>query len=225
MSLFGNSEFRRNDLTEVLRLYSLIPVKALEATRLSLKLSVRSLIKKMNVERRTKRKPSGIWLGLILIVVVVFGFHFYFVSQQTRVLGVGEELMADDFGFTLESATWSKSIDNGGVSISRSGQFLTLKVLVSNHAKRVDFTFDPNQIIVESEDGRRFVRTTSSSQPDATENEKSVLSAGESQKFEITFDVPGDAKNLRMRVQFGGRAGEILDWLLYGERWFQIAPE
>ena len=178
----------------------------------------------MNIERPAKRKPSCIWLVLILIVAVVLGIRFYFVSQQTRVLGIGEELMADDFGFTLESATWSKSIDNSDVSISPSGQFLTLKVLVSNHAKRVDFTFDPNQIIVENEDGRRFVRTTTN-QPEATEDEKLVLSAGESREFEITFDVPADAKNLRMRVQFGGRAGEILDWLLYGDRWFQIAPE
>jgi hypothetical protein len=59
---------------------------------------------------------------------------------------------------------------------------------------------------------------------DAQGNAPTTLVAGESCDRKIVFDVPADSKNLQMKILFGGRVGEILDWMFYGERAFKINP-
>ncbi len=127
--------------------------------------------------------------------------------------------MVDDFGFTMTGQQWVSEIKDAEGMVEPNGKFLILTVHVANHAKRVDFTFDPNQIVVESDDGRRFLLShLGQAAQDPHGEQKTTLAAGDSCDRDIVFDIPTNANNLRMRVIFGGRFGEVLEWLFFGDR-------
>jgi hypothetical protein len=178
------------------------------------------------MEKNNRKKSGLVWIGWVigLVVLSAICLRFTLVGWKPVRIATGQELMVDDFGFTIESQRWSDEIPEADAIIKPDGVFLILSFAVFNHAKRVDFTFDPHQVVVEDNGGRRFrLSTDGQAAVDSMAESRSVLAAGQSCRRSLVFDIPDDAENLRARMLFGGRLSEIADWLIYGDRYFLLA--
>jgi hypothetical protein len=49
-----------------------------------------------------------------------------------------------------------------------------------------------------------------------------LLQAGESITIDNIFSMPADLENLRLRLAPGGWSGDLLQWLLFGRKEFQL---
>ncbi len=181
----------------------------------------------MNVQRESKPKQityRWFWY-LFLIGALLLIVRCGIVATQVQAIGMGQELMADDFGFTVVGMERLSQISQAGEVVKPSGQFAVINLQVANHAQRVDFHFDPSIVIMEDEIGQRY-RLAQGPQNLIDEYATSIntLAAGENCRRKIVFDIPMDVGHPKLRIAFGGRIGEIADWLLYGNRWLEI-PE
>lgn len=156
--------------------------------------------------------------GLLLARLVV-------VSTQTRAIGIGQEMMADDFGFTIVAVDHPDKIVAADKTSEPTGEYWVVDLQVANHAKRVGFRFDPSTVVLEDQMGNRYLIDPSAQEAiDLFGAATNTLAAGEVVRRKIVFDLPNDVREPRIRIVFGGRIGEVLDYLLYGNRWFEV-PE
>jgi hypothetical protein len=177
---------------------------------------------------RRRRASNLVWLATLAGLVVLAGvfYRVAIVGVPSRILNAGSEWMVDDFGFTLTGQRWSRQLEDSQGILRPAGRFLILNLHIANRARRVDFEFDPDLIVVDSDDGRRFAnsgRATATLSPGGRPT--TVLPPGGTCDREIAFDIPPDAGNLQMRIRFGARFGELLDWLFVGNRAFAIEAE
>jgi hypothetical protein len=127
---------------------------------------------------------------LVLGLVVVGGWMG--CVRHNRVAPQGEELLYDDFGFSVKGVQQSKTFGPPGRDLAAKGTFWIVDLQVANHAKRVGYKLDAHQVVIVDERGRMFTESGSPSR--ATE-----LPHGESCITRHVFDVPDDATILGSR--------------------------
>jgi hypothetical protein len=139
-------------------------------------------------------------LRTLLLIMIVLGLAavggWMGCVRHDRVAPPGEELLFDDFGFSVKG-------------VQQAGTLWTVDLQVANHARRVGYKLDSHQVEMVDEQGRRF--TEVGSPPRAAE-----LPHGETCITRHVFDVPDDAKEPRLKIRFGN-VGSTLDYVLLGD--------
>lgn len=122
--------------------------------------------------------------------------------RRDRVAPPGEELLFDDFGFSVKD-------------VRVQGRTWTVDLQVANHAKRVGYRLDTHQAVIVDEQGRSFA----ASNPPAS----GELPHGESRVTPLVFDLPDDARVPRLAIRFG-EIGSLLDYVLLGDWSLELRP-
>jgi hypothetical protein len=145
-----------------------------------------------------KVKTLGV-LALVVVLCAVFGWMA--CVRRDRVAAPGEELVFDDFGFSVQD-------------VKRNGTVWIVDLKVANHAQRVGYKLDNHQVVVVDEQGRTFTETKG---VDAGARAPvAELPHGESCITRLVFDVPEDAREPRLKIRFGN-VGSVLDFVLLGD--------
>ena len=168
-------------------------------------------------------------LGVLLgALTLVSGVAFL---RQDRLVNVGEEILYDDFGFTVQAVTKAKAVGSKERLVRAYGTFWVVDLEVENHARRVSYRMDSHVPRLVDEQGREIpVSGRGQSALDAQRNPElgndavkpSSLGPGDRLVTTLVFDVPDDAGNARLKLVFGGKVGEVLDYVFLGERRFAL---
>jgi uncharacterized protein DUF4352 len=164
--------------------------------------------------------------GVIVIFALVAAFAL--VNRHDQHAGLGEEIQYDDFAFSVTSASRPETVGRAEAPLRPKGAFVVVALRVANHAKRVGFRFQRWFAVLEDADGRRFSvspegeaaleAATWKRDPCAGE-----IPAGAACDTLLVYDVPPDARDLRLKITMGGNAvTEFLDWAGWGDKWIRI---
>lgn len=161
-------------------------------------------------------------IGAVVIVMLAAGALV--VENPASVRGAerldyGQSIQIDDFAFTALNSTSGANI----AGVPPQGVFYVVAFQVTNHAKRVGFTFRPDTaILVDSAGGKHHVSEAARSawfgangKTDACARE---LGPGENCVTTLVFDVPADTQAPLLKISFAGGVFEIADALMYGNR-------
>jgi hypothetical protein len=133
--------------------------------------------------------------------------------------------MVDDFGFRVTSVRWMSEISHADTIVRPAGRFLVVRLQVANHAKRVDYRFSPDQILIDGpQPGSYGHSAPGQTALDAGQPFSMTIAPGSMLERDFVFDVPPTASDLRLRIRFGARFGEIIDWVIRGDRWIPLHP-
>lgn len=138
-------------------------------------------------------------LGLLLLAALVLAV----VTREAREAATGEELVFDDFGFSV-------------VSAERSEGRITLGLKVANHARRVPFHLGNYKL--------KLVDASGSEYPERQElatRAKQEIAPGESIVETHVFDAPQATRELALEIGFG-TIPDALDWLVLGPRSWRL---
>lgn len=168
-------------------------------------------------------------LGVLLgALTLVSGVAFL---RQDRLVNVGEEILYDDFGFTVQAVTKAKAVGSKERLVRAYGTFWVVDLEVENHARRVSYRMDSHDPRLVDEQGREIpVSGRGQSALDAQRDPEmgndavkpSSLGPGDRLVTTLVFDVPDDAGDVRLKLVFGGKVGEVLDYVFLGERRFSL---
>lgn len=151
--------------------------------------------------------------------------------RQNRLVNVGEEILYDDFGFTVDSVKKAKTVGSKDRPVRAYGTFWVVDLEVENHARRVSYRMDSHAPRLVDEAGREIpVSGRGQSALDAQRDPEfgndavkpSSLGPGDRLVTTLVFDVPDDAGDVRLKLVFGGTVGEVLDYVFLGERRFAL---
>ena len=101
------------------------------------------------------------------------------------------------------------------------GVYYVVTIKVSNHARRVDYTFKRNSAVLVDGLGREFRVSKNGQQALETTQGQQCLApipAGSSCTIDVVFDLPIDAHVAQLRISEGGLAGDILDVVFFGKK-------
>lgn len=142
---------------------------------------------------------------------------------------LGQEVLYDDYGFTVESSRSMPGVDVPELEwpASSSGRLEIVRLVVRNHAVRVDFELDKPLPRVEDAEGLEYeVDERATELLRVAEHAPApprAIRAGESWTSNLAFRVPKRAGGLRLRI--GGHepvAG--IDRFLMGDRTIALDP-
>lgn len=162
------------------------------------------------------------------IVVLLAGIKSI---RQNRLVNVGEEILYDDFGFTVAKVTKSDTVGAKERRVRAYGTFWIVDLEVRNHARRVSYRMDSHVPRLVDEGGREIpVSGRGQSALDAQRYPEegndtlkpTSLGPGDRLVSTLVFDVPDDAGDVRLKLVFGGKIGEVLDYVFLGRRRFSL---
>jgi len=142
---------------------------------------------------------AAIGLGLFALGV---GALVLFVRRDHEARA-GEEQIYDDFGFAV-------------VGAERAGGRCTIELQVANHAKRVPFKMDNFRVRLVDARGERYEDIS-----ELATHPKPRIEAGETVVEWHVFDLPQEARGVRLEVSFG-TIPDALDWVFLGKRTYAL---
>ena len=151
--------------------------------------------------------------------------------RQDRLVNVGEEIRYDDFGFTVEDVTRTKVVGSRDRQVRAYGTFWVVELLVENHARRGRYRMSSHLPRLVDERGHEFAVSERGQAaldaqrlPELGEEgmKPSSLGPGDRHVTTLVFDVPDDAGDVRLKLVFGGKVGEVLDYVFLGQRRFAL---
>jgi hypothetical protein len=104
------------------------------------------------------------------------------------------------------------------------GQFYVITLRVANHAKRVDYTFENDVVLLVDEGQKEYTISPEGQAARAAWQGDDpcarTMAPGESCVTEVVFDVPSDADELYLRISMGGPIFDVVDRTIfdYGNR-------
>jgi hypothetical protein len=168
--------------------------------------------------------------GILLIAfgcLLVAALGWTACVRQDKVAARGQELLFDDFGFSVRDVRKTKTLGPQGHAATASGTYWIVDLQVANHAKRVAYRLDTHQAAIVDAQGRRFGespegRAALRAAGGATEP-VAEIGHGESCVTRLVFDVPDDAAGPRLKIRFGD-IGSLLDYALLGDWSLELRP-
>ena len=139
-------------------------------------------------------------LGILaLIVLLCAALGWMACVRRDRVAAPGEELVYDDFGFSVQN-------------VQRSGTLWIVDLKVANHARRVSYRLDHHQVAIVDDQGTLYKeRPVGDATPIVAE-----IAHGETCVVRHVFDLPDGIENPRLKIRFGD-VGSALDFVLLGD--------
>jgi hypothetical protein len=175
----------------------------------------------------TERKPRRSGVGVIVLIVLALIVMAILATRRSRTLGLHQPLQLDDFFFTIEDARplpEAIAPPTKGDSDPENVKYL-VRLKVENKALRVPFKYDGNALWFADLSGKSPIlrpRAERSSSGELVAPTVHVLKAGESTMTDYLFSLPLDQSNLRLRVMPSGAVGDVLEWLFFGRKEFQL---
>jgi hypothetical protein len=163
---------------------------------------------------------------VILVVLALIALTIA-ATRKSRTFSLNQTLQFDDFCFTvLEAGRFTPdSAHPQRAGPERSAVDYLVRLKVDNNALRVPFKFGGKSLAIVDAAGKHArvwpaaERSASgSSGPPALH----VLKAGESLTFEYLFTLPPSLTDPRLRIAPGGWSGDVLEWLVFGRKEFQL---
>ena len=96
---------------------------------------------------------------------------------------------------------------------------------IDNRAKRVPFKFTGESLAFADLTGKNPLSMPTSERTLSGEMhppQVHTLQAGESITIAYIFSLPPESEHLRLRIAPGGWSGDLLEWLLFGRKEFQL---
>ena len=176
------------------------------------------------------------WKSLSIAIIVLAGFGLVLLwllgaqSKSETVVGLNQEIQFDDFAFSALGSRKAATLGASGDQKPAEGLYYIVTIKVANHAKRVDFKFDPSSAVLLDRTGKEYHLSARGQEAlDSTRTQSDAcaqaLSAGASCVTEIVFEVPADISDPHLKMSFGGKVGEFLDSIFYGKRKIALEPE
>ena len=169
-----------------------------------------------------RRRPGKgkVWLiagfcVLVLMILVAF-------NRRNVTAGLNVPIRFDDFAFTVVAAR--KDVGEG-LPEGRAHYVVTLRV--ANRAKRVDFRFREEDVVLIDAAGREYRVSPAAQRAHEAANGQidptaKPLAAGTVVLKDLIFDVPRDVEQPRMRVMPGGPVGNVLETVFFGRKQFKL---
>ncbi len=151
-------------------------------------------------------------IALVLGLAAVGGWMAF--VRHDRVAPPGEELLFDDFGFSVKGVQQAKTFGPPERSVTATGTFWIVDLQVANHAKRVGYKLDSHQVAMVDESGTPIPESKgaeASLPPNPAE-----IAHGETCITRHVFDVPESVRAPRLKIRFGD-VGSTLDYVLLGD--------
>ena len=175
------------------------------------------------------------WKSLSIVVAVLAGFGLVLLwllgaqSKHVIVVGLNQEIQFDDFAFSALGTRKAAALGGEGAQKPSEGLYYVVTFKVANHAKRVDFEFNPATTVLVDGAGREYhisaqgqaVLESAQSRQGAC---KEAVPAGGSCITDLVFDVPVDINNPHIKMSFG-KIGDFLDSIFYGKRRIALEPQ
>lgn len=164
-------------------------------------------------------------LGILVLVLVAGTLMILgviaFVRRDMRE-PIGGEIVYDDFGFSVLGVETADRVGSPALEVRPHGTFEIVHLQVANHAKRVDYHLDNHRAVLEDANGLQYetdLRAQAAYNSASTRTPvPDKIAAGESCITDLVFDVPSDAHDLTLRIAWGGRVIDALDWAFSGDR-------
>lgn len=153
-------------------------------------------------------------IGISLLAVLAL------LNRRDQTVGLNQEIQYDDFAFSVVAARTASALGKSDSQVP-TGVYYVVTIKVSNHAKRVDYTFKRNSAVLVDSLGREFrVSKTGQQALETTQGQQCLapIPAGASCTIDVVFDLPVDARLSQLRVSEGGLAGDILDVVFFGKK-------
>ena len=159
----------------------------------------------LRLARGRSWKTFALALASLLIAAAVWSIN----GGRDRTVPPGETFRHDDFAFTVRS-----SRRMAGTKPSEPSS-LAVMLEVENKARRVGYAFQADSALIVDDQSRFYRPVAAPAGP--------ILPAGSRRVESLKFEMPGDARGLRLRLDFGG-VGDTLERLLRGWRWVELEP-
>ena len=154
-----------------------------------------------------------------LVILAVLALTWVSCVRHDRIAARGEELLYDDFAFSVRDVRTAKTLGLAGHESTAKGTFWIVDVRVANKAKRVGYKLSTHQLAVVDGDDEPIGRSSEGEAALAAEGGGSPrvdeLEHGESCITRAVFDVPDGVKDPRVKIRFGD-FGTIADDVLFG---------
>ena len=140
----------------------------------------------------------------------------------------GTPLLYDDFEFVATRA--EKTRQMGSRTAPPGKTFVIVDIRLNNKAKRVDFTFKPEDVTPYTVDGKALPRdldaqgVLDSLVTALGAKVKTTLVAGDSETYRLVFLGPADITQVNVRIGFGA-VGSFLDNIFIGRRQVTVPVE
>ena len=162
--------------------------------------------------------------ALAIAALVVGTAALLWILSQTRhdrLAPPGEELVSDDFGFRIAGVRETPSITNPTGRLAAEGVFCVVALTVANHAVGVPYRMDQHHAILCDAAGRKYLVARTAQE--ALERgecvpRRAVLEPGEECTEEIVFEIPRDARELSLRISWGGPLVDAAEYVVFGDR-------
>jgi hypothetical protein len=177
-----------------------------------------------------KWKRYAITAAALLVMALVLLSVLAVLNRHNQTVGLNQEIQYDDFAFSVLGTVKANAVGSYLAQQSTQGQFYIITMKVTNHAKRVNFSFDKAVAILVDESGREY--HISSAGQKALEGEttksggcESEIAPGASCISDLVFELPKEARLSHVRVSGGGAAGDVLDTIFYGKKVIKVNSE
>jgi len=162
---------------------------------------------------------TSIFRTLVIIVLSYSGLWgiFYFISSD-KVVPFGTDICFDDWCATVTKVERPKTLSMEHQELNPQGQFIILNIKMSNHARGI--AQKPSEPRVHIIDEKRNSYSFSAEGQQALEKQigKQIpiderLELHQSLETQLVFDIPNDAKNLKVLIE----EGPFITKLLFNE--------
>jgi hypothetical protein len=176
---------------------------------------------------------GGVMTWLFAYIFLLFCGSFFSV-ERTLAFNEPKEFCGFYFDCHLHTAVMDARKTKTLGDLTANGEFYILKVKVSSDAKRESLRLVETEAKVIDAQNREFRRNIEAEKFLGAQPEfETTISPNESFTKEIVFDVPTDAKNLRLDLKDGYGIDNYIEAILIGDEdsilhkrnYFQIEPE
>ena len=175
------------------------------------------------------------WKSLSIAVAVLAGFGLVLLwllgaqSKRETIVGLNQEIQFDDFAFSALGTRKAEALGGEEARKPSEGVYYVVTFKVANHAKRVDFEFNPAVTILVDGAGREYhISAQGQAILESIKTRegacKEAIPAGGTCVTELVFDVPVDINNPHIKMSFG-KIGDFLDTIFYGKRKIALEPQ
>src|SRR6185503_5589179 len=96
------------------------------------------------------------WIALGGVGIALLGGGLLCAVRRDMRARPGEEIVYDDFGFSVRAAHKSGALGSGSARLQATGVFEIVELQVANHAKRVSYRTDQHTPVLVDAQGREY---------------------------------------------------------------------
>jgi hypothetical protein len=141
-------------------------------------------------------------IAVICLALIAVGIS-YLRSLPADVVPIGKPVRQDDFTYTVTRVVTARHVDTLSYVVT---------IRVGSDAKRADYHWSDDSAFVTDAAGGRYRAVAGKSAPAV---DRAPIPPGATATYDLTFNLPADAKNPMLHYWNGILMGDIFDGLAY----------